>query len=79
MNHLNNSGENIHERDEHKIIQSSGIGHLGQILPGFQAHEGHGEYSGDTWSYYHLLFMMMYVCITIIFKIMTYPGIFYQM
>ena len=47
MNHLNNSGENIHERDEHKIIQSSGIGHLGQVLPGLQAHEGHGQHGGD--------------------------------
>ena len=46
--HLNDCAENVHEGDEHEIVQSCRIGHFGEIFPGLQSHEGHSEDRGDT-------------------------------
>ena len=45
--YLNHSGENISEGYEHKIVQSCGVGNLGQVLASLQAQEGHGQHCGD--------------------------------
>ena len=45
--HLDYCAEDIEEGDEDKIVESGGVGHLGQVLPGLQAHEGHGQHGGD--------------------------------
>ena len=46
--HLDNCGEDVHERDEDEVVQGGGIGDFGQVLPSLEAHEGHGEHCGDA-------------------------------
>ena len=53
--YLHHSGENISEGNKHKIIQSSGVGNLGQVLPGLQAQEGHGQHRGDPCNRYYIM------------------------
>ena len=44
---LNNGAEDVEEGDEDKVVESSRIGHLGQVFASLQAHEGHRQHSGD--------------------------------
>ena len=45
---LDDGEDDVHVRDEEEHVQGRGVGNLGEILPGLQAQEGHGEHRGDA-------------------------------
>ena len=45
---LDDGEDDVHVGDEQEHVQGGGVGNLGQILPGLQAQECHGEHRGDS-------------------------------
>ena len=56
FNYLKHCRENIHERYEDKIIQSSRVGHFGKVFAGFQTHKCHGKDRSNAYkkAYLHI-------------------------
>ena len=45
---LDDGEDDVHVGDEQEHVQGSRVGNLGEVLPGLQAEEGHGEHCGDA-------------------------------